>query len=317
MDQSSAKHASLNGKPERGPDVAESTTNRSTALLEFLLEFGPFGIAAILLVLASLANDVPDIAKLLPNAHVGIYVCAAFVALLAFVVRLTHRQEAVEAATAEVVESTRCALETLRPDIESVAMSQAFQRAGMLGVASDHVRIFAVTSRFVSQQLRGDDLPADRVSLMIAGNTASDTRMPVPRMLEAEVQLAIEYNWASRVKNRHIRSLYVRQYEFFPTEWYVIFDDKVMVLGTYAFDNDAVGCATPLNAVSLVHASGAGRELIRTKSDAFDRLMAAASPRIGSGAFEGEYRLVEGKVARRGADGKWQELPDISQTTPV
>ena len=136
-------------------------------------------------------------------------------------------------------------------------------------------------------------------------------------MLATEVKLAIHYTWASRVRNSHIRDLEIRQYKFFPTEWYVIFDEKVMVLGTYVFDNDAVGCAVPLDSVSLVHGVGAGRDLIRSKIDAFDRLMAASSTRIGDGEWEGEYRLIEGKVVRRVDGGGWEELPKISQTTPV
>jgi hypothetical protein len=316
MDDGSSPPTPLTG-PTGGGEADPAHRNALT-LGAFLLEFGPFVIAAILLVLASLASDIPAIAKLFPNSRVGIYVCAAFVALLAFIIRLTSRQQAVEAATREVVKTTQRAVESLQPDIESVSLSQAFQRAQVVGRAYDQIRIFAITSRFVSQQLRDEDFPANRISLMVAGNTASDDRMPAPEMLESEVKLAIEYTWAARVRNGYIRNLRIQQYEFFPTEWYAIFDDRVMVLGSYAFDAEAIGCATPLNSVSLVHAIGAGRELIRTKIEAFDRLLNASSARIGDGKFVGDYELVDGKAAHRarGSD-EWREMPRISQTAPV
>jgi hypothetical protein len=318
MDEDVAPRAPLNGAPRPRRDSRSVAERRAATLSAFVLEFGPFVIAAVLLVLASLANDIPAIGALFPNSHVGIYVCVAFVALLAFVVRLTNRQVAVEAITAEVVETTQRAVDNLQPDIEAVGLTRAFQKADVMGTTSDHVRIFAITSRFVSQQLRGEDIPANCLSLMVAGNTASDTRMPRPEVLESEVEIAVEYSWASRVRNGHIGTLNICQYEFFPTEWYVIFDDRVMVFGTYAFDIEAVGCAAPLNSVCIVHAVGAGRELIRAKIEAFDRLMKASSARIGQGSFEGEYQLIDGKVAhRRTNDDEWREMPNISQTTPV
>jgi hypothetical protein len=286
-------------------------------MLTFLLEFGPFVIAVILLVLASLASDVPQIAKIFPNSHVGIYVCLVFVALLGFIVRLIRQQNAVDFSVKDVVNVTREAIDHIRPDIESLSLNDAFQRGGMRGTASDRVRIFAITTRFVTQQLRADDFKAEQVDLMVAGNDAQDPQVPSAEMLALEVKLAIEYSWASRVRNGYIGTLHVHQYEFFPTEWYVIFDERLMVLGTYVFDNDAVGCAAPLNTVMLVHASGVGRELIRSKVEAFDRLVGATSKRIGSGTFEGEYKLNKDKVARRVGSSEWMDLPDISQTTPV
>lgn len=284
----------------------------------FLFEFGPFIIAATLLVLASLASDIPWFESAFPNSHVGIYVCLAFVALLSFVLRLTQRQSVVETVVRNLDAAAREAIEHIDPEIESMSMSDAFKRGlGPLGT-HDHIRIFGITSRFVSQQLSSEEAKAERLSLMVAGNTADDPRMSASDKLEDEVQIALEYSWASRVRNGYIRKLCVRQYEFFPTEWYVIFDDRLMILGTYVFDPKAVGCAAPFTtSVMVVHSSGAGRELIGSKIEAFDRLMSCDSKRVGNGPFDGEYRLKGDRVKHRVNGGKWRDMPGISQTWPV
>ena len=299
-------------------DTDKERVQRSVVLLAFALEFGPFVIAAVLLLLASLATDIPELAKVFPNSHVGIYVCLIFVALLGFIVRLTRQQAKVDLTVMEMVTATRDAIDHVRPDIETVSLSEAFQGDGMRGTSSGRVRIFAITSRYITQQLRTEDFRAEHVDLMVAGNGESDPSVPAAKMLATEVELAIEYSWASRVRNGYIDTLCVHQYQFFPTEWYAIFDERLMVLGSYAFDLDSVGCAEPLHTVMLVHPAGAGRELIRTKVAAFDHLMQTSSQRVGSGSFEGEYKLREDKVARRGPGSEdWVELPNISQTTPA
>lgn len=303
---------------EAGADTAtpERANQRLAALLAFLIEYGTFVVVAVLLVLSSLASNIPQLASLFPNADVGIYVCLIFVALLGFVLRLVRQQAAVETRVTESIEATDSALAHVRPDFETATLTDAFQGQDVRRMTATRIRIFAITTRFISAQMR-PDMNVERVDVMVAGNNGREASVPSCAMLANEVRIAVEYGWASLVRNGHIDKLWVYQYRFFPTEWYVIFDERLMLLGTYAFDEDAVGGAAPLEAVLVVHGSGAGREVIRAKIDAFDRLAGAQSKRIGDGRCEGEYELREEKVMLRGSDDIWRDLPQISQTTPA
>ena len=277
-------------------------------LLGLCFEFGPFVIAVLLLLMSSLAGDIPAIKKIIPDSRVGIYVCAAFVALLGFVLRLTSRQVAVERAVLEATSATNRAVLHLKPDIEALALAKAFEAAQSEGAVCEHIRICAVKSRFISVNMQSDRLKAELLSLMVAESTSAQSGSRDLVNLKAEVQLIIEHEWIPRVRDGDIRSLRVRQYKFFPTEWYVIFDHRVMVLGTYVFNKGALGHVRHLDTVMLVHDTGAGRDLIRSKVAAFDRLFDSDVALVGRGDFDGDYALRDGNVARSGGDGKWNQL---------
>ncbi|HSH81317.1 MAG TPA: hypothetical protein VLA19_22525 [Herpetosiphonaceae bacterium] len=291
---------------------------RAMALLGFVLEYGPFVAAGALLVLASLASEIPAVEKVFPNSRVGIYVILAFLALLPFIVRLTSRQSSLEAAIQRALVSNNELLGRVRPVTESVSLAQAFRMAEDAVPSSVRIRIFAITSRFISQQMTSDAFRASRVDLMLGAEQAESTDSgDQSKLLGIEVRLAIEYSWASRIRNHHIDTIRVRQYTFFPTEWYVIFDDALMVIGTYLYDGKSIGCTATPDEALVVWPSGVGREMIDAKIRVFDALWGARSSRVGTGALEGEYTLQEGEVVRRVNQGDWRALPPISQAVPI
>ncbi len=303
--------------PDPEPRADEAGTNRSVVLLSFAIEYGPFIAAGVLLVLASLASEIPAIERMFPNSRVGIYVVVAFTALLAFIVRAANQQAALRGTVRDVVASTDEMLEYLQPAVEVVSLSHAFRLAEEVVASTSRIRIFAITSRFISQQMRSDAFRSSRVDLMIGGSAAAGGPSTVTEWLDVEVRLAVEYSWASRVRTGQIGVLHVRQYTFHPTEWYVVFDDRLLVQGGYVYDERAVGCTGTPDRALVVRPTGAGRQMIDEKTRGFDALFSANGDRIGNGPLDGEYQLKEQVVMRRIDGEDWCELPPISQAAAL
>ncbi|TQS43800.1 hypothetical protein [Cryptosporangium phraense] len=298
------------GEPRKG---AMKNQPRVGLLWLATLEYGPFVLAAVLLLLTSFADDVPSIQHLFPATKVGVYVCLTFVALFAFVLRLTDRIGSLERTVRQSLALQQDFVAAAKPPISLVPLAQAFRAAESTVGESGLVRIYAFSSRFISQHMQPRDFTVGSMCLLTSG--AGPT---TDSMLDMEIQLSVLYTWASRVRTGDINSLELRQYDFYPTEWYVIFDDKLMITSSYVHDVHSVGRVgtSPETFVVLPH--GEGASLIRSKIESFDLLFAAAQSDFGPGKYEGCYELRDGVVKVRDLnEDAWRELSPVSQSVPV
>jgi hypothetical protein len=301
------------GEGSTGGLETSQTERRAGLLWLATLEYGPFVLAAVLLLLTSFADDIPSIQKLFPPNKVGVYVCLMFVALVAFVLRLSDRVRSLENLMRSGVDSQQEFIAAAKHPISLVPLAQAFRQAESSVGESEIVRVYAYSSRFISQHMQPRDFTVRKLHLLTSG--AGPT---TDSMLDMEIQLSILYTWAGRVRTGDINSLDLRQYDFYPTEWFVIFDTKLMITSSYVYDVHSVGkVGTPPEAfVVLPH--GEGASLIQSKIESFDLLFAAAHSDFGPGKYEGRYERHDGTVKVRTLnDEEWQELSPVSQSVPV
>jgi len=200
---------------------------------------------------------------------------------------------------------------TIRPSIVRVALGDAFRMAISIVGKTDHVRIYAATSRVISEHMPTREFPTTRLDLLVgAARPDSDP------MLDKEVGLSVMYTWTRRVRAGAIGTLAVRQHDFYSTEWFVIFDNRLMIMGTYTYDRDLIGRSDIYPDVFVFMPHGEASGLILAKVDTFDKLFVAAESDFGEGEYEGEYQLHNGVVKRcRKAGGEWEELGAVSQAS--
>jgi hypothetical protein len=197
------------------------------------------------------------------------------------------------------------------PAVLQVPLGQAFRMAISMVGKTDHIRIFALTSRIVSEHMQPREFPTLRLDLMLAGaDSGTDS------MLDNEVQLSVMYTWVRRVRAGAIGRLTVRQYNFYPTEWFVIFDNRLMITSTYVYDADLIGQTRTVPEAFVIQPYGHGAGLILTKMEMFDALFEAAVTDFGDGKYEGEYQLQDGMVRKcRKAGGEWEEVGAVSKAS--
>jgi hypothetical protein len=296
------------GRSSQSRDPDRASGGGSALLMQAALEYGPFLIAAILLTLSSLADEIPQLQNILPTSRVGLYVCVAFLALLAFVLRLTDRVADLSRLVRSNSEMQANFISAATETTTRVFLDQAFRLAEDVVSHCDRIRVYAITSKFVSQlmQMR---FSAVEINLLVAA--AGDNVDP---LLDSEVHLSVLYTWVGRVRASAVGRLIVRQYDFYPTEWYVIFDERLMVTSSYVFDQHEIGNARTTDMAYIVRADDEGKQLIESKIESFDALFHAAETHFGEGKHEGTYQLIDGIVKKRlNNSEEWLELGPLNQ----
>jgi hypothetical protein len=283
---------------------------RAILLAQAALEYGPFVVVAALLVATSLSDEIPGLANIFPASRVGIYVCIAFVALLAFVLRLVNRTSDLANRVSLNTSIQERFIAAASRTTTQASLGEAFHMAGQVLGYSEKIRIFAITSKFISQHMQPREFSAKELRLLVsAAGPHAD------RLLDTEVLLSVVYTWVGRVRSGAIETLLVRQFDFYPTEWFAIFDDRLMIIGSYVYDKEAIGKTRTMPVAYVINADEDGRRLIESKIESFDSIFSAAATDFGEGKYEGTYRVIDDSVRRQspGSDS-WEELSPISQS---
>jgi hypothetical protein len=89
------------------------------------------------------------------------------------------------------------------------------------------------------------------------------------------------------VRNQSVRQLDLRQYNFYPTEWFVLLDDEVAVYGDYLFDTENIARAATSEDALVARNHGAGSTLVSNLSQKFDALFGACAHKFGEAELSG------------------------------
>jgi hypothetical protein len=184
------------------------------------------------------------------------------------------------AARVVTLEATqRSYLEATVPDIRTGTLADAFDRAlrgrGRIG----HLRVYAISSAQIYSFVSNSNLIVDRCSLLIQG---------FPPEYESdfahEVRL-VARNWHKLVDARRIKDLEILSYDYFPTDYEVMFDTDVLILGLFDYDADDYS-KVALRAATLIEgASPAAQTLITEFRDRFDGLFEACRTAHGPNVY--------------------------------
>jgi hypothetical protein len=136
-----------------------------------------------------------------------------------------------------------------------------------------HLRIFALSSARIHSILTHSStgLQIERCTLFL--KDYSDKQLKGSKLAKKKKNHIWDFigEWENDQKNYdRIATLKICHYLFFPTEYYVIFDDESMILGWYLLNGDQwAGVQEPL---LIRNKTEEGKELIRKFIKKFDRL---------------------------------------------
>jgi hypothetical protein len=299
-----------------------SDLSRRRIAMDFLLEFGAVIIVVVLLVLSAIGDEVRWMRGWADNSKTGLYMVVAILAFLPFLSKASRnwlqqaeRDRELRTSLDAVVRGNSAILEKASSEIEAVPLGRIFRLAESECPEARTVRIYAVTSRFISQHLHASEYKIDTLRILLSSGPSgiADTDL-----LRTEVKLAVEYSWMARIKARSVNHIILRQYDHYPTEWYVIFDDKLMIHAPYRFGEDNIGQCATSDTAFISRSAGHGRALIATQISSYDALFDAAEHHFGRGEFEGEYLLDDDGLVihRRTAADAWLPTSKLSQQAP-
>ncbi|WP_406082983.1 hypothetical protein OHA01_24695 [Micromonospora zamorensis] len=159
---------------------------------------------------------------------------------------------------------------------ESLTLREAFDLAYLRCPSVDKVRIYAVTSQVIQQNLFAHDFRIGSCEVLIFEPTVGEREA-----LRDSINSVVR-DWKDRYVRRGIGILEVRRYSDFPTEFTVIFDDRLAICGMYI--NEPVDrTGVRYSKVSFLGAlGGANRSVIQDHIDKFDGLFGLARKEFSS-----------------------------------
>jgi len=131
------------------------------------------------------------------------------------------------------------------------------------------MRIFAVSSGRIHPLFSSSNIQVDKCDILLRDFTDAEVR--VSRNAEYQRHINdIVSEWERDREKGKVKKLAIDRFFFIPTEYYIIFDDKAMVLGTYMPTSD--GWSDVIEPVFIQNSSTEGAELIRKYAVRFDQL---------------------------------------------
>ncbi|MER7589709.1 hypothetical protein ABTW72_19465 [Micromonospora sp. NPDC127501] len=183
--------------------------------------------------------------------------------------RLSDTKESLDAFRREITSLTEriaSLTDSLDSRRDSLTMREAFDLAYLRCPSSGRVRIYAVTSQVIQQNLFAHDFQIARCDVLVfepANGEKDDLRENISSVVR---------DWKDRYVRRGIGRLEVRRYTDFPTEFMVVFDDRLVLWGMYIIDPvDRTGVR--YSKISFLGAlGGANRNMIQDFIEKFDGL---------------------------------------------
>ena len=178
--------------------------------------------------------------------------------------------------------------EQVIPDTFTGSFVDMFRKAQIEKPTLRRIRVFALSSIKIEGQLSGlwVDKVAGSVELLLV-NAKTYIDHPTGDFND-ELRNAVTWNWHNLVKEKRVQKLMVRQYDFMPTEWFVLFDDELAICGSYVVDETNIAYAKIYDSVFLFRNSGTGAVMISALSKKFDELFKMCDIKFGENEFSGE-----------------------------
>lgn len=249
---------------------------RVKIILNFVLGYSPLIISIIVFILG---NWYPGI---LQNHSEALWA-----AVLSFIAAEFIKSEISRAQSKRLLNRVSA---QIIPDTFTGNFVDMFGKARMEKPAIGRLRVFALSSIKIEGQLRGlwVENIADSVELLLVNAKTYIAHPPPTADFSNELRNVITWGWVSLVKDNRIKNLKLRQYDFMPTEWFVIFDDDLAICGSYVFDEANIARARTSDSVFLYRKFGTGSVMLSAISKKFDELFMFYGHNFGDNEFFGE-----------------------------
>jgi hypothetical protein len=175
---------------------------------------------------------------------------------------LTSRVAALETTQKEYLQAT---VSPLRTATLGEVFQLALRNRGHVG----HLRVYAISSQQILGFVRNHSFHIDRCSLLVRWFSADDRSD-----FAAQVRLVLD-DWAKLHRAGRIGELDISFYDFFPSEYEVIFDTTALILGLYDLDPEDYSGVKVRDATLIEGGPPSAQQIIHEFCDRFDGLHAA------------------------------------------
>lgn len=171
-------------------------------------------------------------------------------------------------------------LKAVAPIIQTMSLAQGFATVSRQHVRWTNLRIFAVSSQQILTFFRSHRFIVDNCELLIR----ADPRDKRTRAWANSSRLLVQ-EWRTLEREGYVGKLTVRSYDFFPTEYECIFDEKVLLLGLYESDPDDHWDIKVGNVTLVEDSTPYGRHMIQEYRSRFDKLFDVCATHHGPDYF--------------------------------
>lgn len=167
-----------------------------------------------------------------------------------------------------------------------------------------NLRIFSLSSASLHPLLTACDTPIENVKLLLADpkNYLKETGH---KDFVEESALTIVWGWTGSVIDEEVEHLELNQYDFYPTEWFVVLDSEVVIFGHYRYDSGNIAHAKNAGEFFVVRNRGVGSNLIESYIKKFDTLFEQSADAFGEATHSGKIRSSDKRLQR----GHWAGRP--------
>lgn len=133
------------------------------------------------------------------------------------------------------------------------------------------LRIYAISSGKIEPLVETMQIKAETAQIMLWRPWAGGTFQAQLAGFEAHIT-ALEADWNELQRRGQIGSVTIKRFSELPGDYYILFDDKAVIAGTYR-TNDVVYSLVDVNDTVLIRAdSEAGRRVIQNYVERFDSM---------------------------------------------
>lgn len=173
-------------------------------------------------------------------------------------------------------------LQATAPALQIASLGQAFQVASLTINHISHLRVYAISSQQVLGFIRFHSFYVDRCSLLIRGFAEDDYKHSDFRK---QIELVVK-DWRALVREGRIRTLSIRSYDFLPTEYECIFDERCLFLGLFESAPEDYSEVRVRNVAIIENSTPAGRQMINEYIDRYDNFFRICQNHHGPNRYD-------------------------------
>jgi hypothetical protein len=170
---------------------------------------------------------------------------------------------------------------TGRPIVLS-GFGEGFRRQALVGSRIGTLRVFAISSQQILSFMRFENFQVDKCMLLLRGFGTEDS---THSEFANQIILAAR-DWHRMAAEGKINNLIIRSYDFHPTEYQVIFDDRGMLTGLYDSDPTDYSEVKVRSPLYVDGSTGDGRTVIGEYQQRFDQLFQVCALHHGKNSYD-------------------------------
>lgn len=237
--------------------------------ISFVVAYGPL---VLFIGLTALTNFFPS---LLDGVSINLLLALSGLCLLGIGFYLQERfreleskYDATSTSVAGLEITQQAFIQASKRSIMPCSLATGFAKKALAGRRVGLLRIYAVSSQQILSFFSAENISAETVHLIIRGFDPNDA---AHQQFSNQIHLVAK-DWERLARKASIKSLIIRSYDHFPTEYQVIFDETVALVGLYESSPADYSEVAVRDPVYVDGSTPDGSALVRSYVERFDNL---------------------------------------------